>query len=77
MGIKERIEAAKEKLEKAQRAKTVAETQLETAQKQVNDVVEEMKKYGVSPDTIDDEIKKLSEAVEEGLKAVEDGIPEV
>lgn len=77
MGIKERIEAAKEKLERAQRAKTVAETQLETAQKQVNDVVEEMKKYGVSPDTIDDEIKKLSEAVEEGLKAVEDGIPEV
>lgn len=77
MTIKERIEEAKRKLEAAEKAKTVAETQLESAQKQCNEVVEEMKKLGVTPDTIEAEITRLTEAVEEDLKTIESSIPEV
>ena len=36
-----------------------------------------MKKLGVTPDTIEEEIKKLVASVEENLKVVENGIPEV
>lgn len=77
MDFKERIEQAKTKLEAAQKAKTVAETQLEAAQRQCDEVVEEMKKLGVTPDTIEAEITRLTETVEKNLKAVEEGIPEV
>lgn len=77
MTTQERIEAAKQKLEAAEKAKTVAETQLEAAQKQCDEVVEEMKQLGVTPDTIEDEITKLTEAVEANLKLVEENIPEV
>lgn len=77
MDIKERIEKAKERLEAAEKAKTVAETQLEAAQKQCDEVVEEMKKHGVTPDSIEAEIDRLTASIEENLKYVEDGIPEL
>ena len=77
MDIKERIEKAKERLEAAKNAKTKAETQLEAAQEQCDKVVEEMKLLGVTPDTIEAEITRLSESVEENLKNVESNIPEV
>ena len=77
MDIKERIEKAKERLEAAKNAKTKAETQLEAAQEQCNKVVEEMKQLGVTTDTIEAEITRLSESVEENLKNVESNIPEV
>ena len=77
MDIKERIEKAKERLEAAKNAKTKAETQLEAAQEQCDKVVEEMKQLGVPPDTIEAEITRLSESVEENLKNVESNIPEV
>ncbi len=72
-----RIEKAKERLEAAKNAKTKAETQLEAAQEQCDKVVEEMKQLGVTPDTIEAEITRLSESVEENLKNVESNIPEV
>lgn len=77
MDIKDRIEKAKERLEAAERAKTKAETQLEAVQKQCDEVVEEMKKLGVTPDSIEAEITRLSESVEENLKNVENNIPEI
>lgn len=77
MDIKDRIEKAKERLEAAEKARTVAETQLEAAQKQCDEVVEEMKKLGVTPDSIEAEITRLTASVEENLKAVENGIPEL
>lgn len=77
MDIKERIEKAKERLEAAKNAKTKAETQLEAAQEQCDKVVEEMKQLGVVPDTIEAEITRLSESIEENLKNVESNIPEV
>lgn len=77
MTVQERIAEAKRKLEAAEKAKTVAETQLEAAQKQCDEVIEEMKKLGVTPDTIEAEITRLTESVEENLKNVESSIPEV
>ena len=77
MDIKERIQKAKERLEAAKNAKTKAETQLEAAQEQCDKVVEEMKQLGITPDTIEAEITRLSESVEENLKNVESNIPEV
>ena len=53
------------------------QTQLEAAQEQGDKVVEEMKQLGVTPDTIEAEITRLSESVEENLKNVESNIPEV
>lgn len=50
---------------------------MENAQKQCDEIVEEMKQLGVTPETIEAEITKLSEQIEEDLKAVEAGIPEV
>lgn len=77
MTIQERIAEAKRKLSEAEKAKTVAETQLETAQKQCDEVVEEMKQLGVTPENIEAEITRLSQSVEESLKNVENSIPEV
>lgn len=77
MTTQERIAEAKRKLSEAEKAKTVAETQLETAQKQCNEVVEEMKQLGVTPENIEAEITRLSQSVEENLKSVENSIPEV
>ena len=77
MDIKERIEKAKERLEAAKNAKTKAETQLEAAQEQCDKEVEETKQLGVTPDTIEAEITRLSESVEENLKNVENNIPEI
>lgn len=77
MSIKERIEKAKERLDAAEKAKTKAEAQLEAAQKQCDEVVKEMKKLGVTPETIEEEINRLSVSVEENLKNVENNIPEL
>lgn len=77
MSIKERIEKAKERLDASEKAKTKAEAQLEAAQKQCDEVVEEMKKLGVTPETIEEEINRLSASVEENLKNVENNIPEL
>lgn len=77
MSIKERIEKAKERLDAAEKAKTKAEAQLEATQKQCDEVVEEMKKLGVTPETIEEEINRLSASVEENLKNVENNIPEL
>lgn len=77
MEIKERIDAAKAKLEKAARAKTVAETQLEAAVTQCNNIVADMKKNGVDPETIGAEIEKLTTQVNAELTEIENAIPEV
>lgn len=77
MTVKERIEAAKASLEKAERAKTVAETQLETANKQCDEVIASMKEYGVDPETIQGEIDRLTNEVNTELDEIEKAIPQV
>lgn len=77
MEIKNRIEIAKVNLRKAETAKVQAETQLEAAKKQQEEVVAKMEAAGVKPETIQEEIKKLEAQVEEGLNKVEQLIPRV
>ncbi|AYP68404.1 hypothetical protein HWB91_gp34 [Bacillus phage vB_BboS-125] len=77
METKNRIEIAKVNLRKAENAKVQAETQLEAARKQQEEVVQKMEAAGVTPDTITEEIKKLEGQVEEGLNKVEQLIPRV
>lgn len=77
MEIKNRIEIAKVNLRKAENAKVQAETQLEAARKQQEEVVVKMQEAGVTPETIAEEIKKLEGQVEEGLAKVEQLIPKV
>lgn len=77
MEIKNRIEIAKVNLRKAENAKVQAETQLEAARKQQEEIVEKMREAGVTPETITDEIKKLEVEIEEGLNKVEQLMPKV
>ena len=73
--VKERIEAAKVNLEKAKQAKTRAETNLETATKQKEEVVQKMTAEGVTPETIEAEITNLEAGIADDLTKVEGLIP--
>lgn len=75
MDFKERIAKAQENLKQAEQAKTVAETQLDTAKKECDDVIAEMEKLGVNPKNIDAEIERLEKEVDDGLTAIENAIP--
>lgn len=77
MDIKNRIEIAKVNLRKAENAKVQAETQLEAARKQQEEVIVKMQEAGVTPETINQEIGKLEAQIEEGLSKVEQLIPKV
>lgn len=77
MTVKERIEAAKANLEKAEKAKTVAETQLETANKQCDEVIASMREYGVDPETIQGEIDRLTNEINTELDEIEKAVPQV
>ena len=77
MTVQERIEAAKKNLEAAEKAKAIAETQLETANKQCDEVIEKMKAYNVTPENIGTEIERLTADVDKQLAEIEASIPEV
>lgn len=77
MEIKARIEMAKANLKKAENAKTVAETQKASAEKQLQEVTEEMAAAGVTAETINAEIITLEEKVNADLDKVERLIPQV
>lgn len=75
MDIKERIEQAQAKLKQAEQAKTVAETQLESAKHECDDIIAQMEILGVTPENIDAEIEKLEADINNDLTAIENTIP--
>lgn len=77
MEIKNRIEIAKVNLRKAENAKIQAETQKSAAEKSLQEVVTKMAENGVTPETIDTEIKKLEDQINKDLETIESLIPEV
>lgn len=77
MEIKERIEAAQGRIDRGKQAKTRAETQKETLEKQQSEIIAKMEADGVTPETIGAEIDKLKKTVLEGLDEVEKLVPEV
>lgn len=77
MEIKNRIELAKLNLQKAEKAKTIAETQKTAAEQQIEEVKVQMAAEGVTPETINEEIAKLEAQVEADVTKVEGLIPTV
>ena len=71
MENRERLDTLKKQVEEAKEAKAKAEANLETYQKQREEIIKEMSELGVAPDNIEDEIKKIDKAVEENLDAAE------
>lgn len=77
MDIKARIETAKVRLNRAEKVKVEKETQLKGAQAQRDEIILKMAQEGVTPETIDDEIKKLEADITSGLDKIESLIPTV
>ncbi len=73
----ERIQALKDKLKRAETAKITAEANLQTAEEQLAAVTADMKELGVTPDTIEQEIKVLQEFIDSDLARLEGLIPDV
>ena len=71
MENRERLDTLKKQVEEAKEAKAKAEANLETYQKQREEIIKEMSELGVAPDNIEDEIKEIDKAVEENLDAAE------
>lgn len=74
--LKNRIESAKAAVQRATTAKTVAETQKETAEQQLKEVVEKMAAAGVTPENINTEIVRLEEKLQADVAKVERLIPQ-
>lgn len=77
MDAKQRIELGKMNLKKAEQAQTVAATQKEAAEKQLAEVVTEMEKEGVTPETIQQEIAQTEAARDMALDKFEQLLPKV
>ncbi|MDZ5608614.1 hypothetical protein U2I54_16305 [Bacillus pseudomycoides] len=77
MESKQRIEIAKANLKKAETAKIQAEAEKSSSEKQLQEIAEQMAQFGVTPETIQDEISKMDTSVKENLEHVERLIPQV
>jgi len=71
MDTKARIEAGKHKVNNMEKAKVAAETQLTAAEKQKAEIVDEMTKDKVTPDTIEAEIAKEEAAAQDAVEKAE------
>lgn len=77
MDAKQRIELGKLNLKKAEQSQTVAATQKEAAEKQLNEVVADMQKESVTPETIKQEIATVEAARDSSLDKFEQLLPKV
>jgi len=67
-----RLNNLKEQIERGKIEKTRAETNLQTYEKQRDEVVTEMAEFGVTPETVDAEIERLDKEIEDGLRQAEE-----
>lgn len=74
--LKDRLDQAKTNVRNAENAKTIAETQKQAAEQQVQEVIAKMAEEGVTPETISEEIVKLETKISEDLGKVERLIPQ-
>jgi len=70
--ITARLDALKNQIEKGKVEKTRAETNLQTYEKQRDEVVAQMAEMGVTPETVEAEIERLGKEIEEGLQQAEE-----
>lgn len=72
--LKTRIEKLEKKLKEAESEKVRAEENLKMAFNRKNEILEEMRKYDVTQDSITDNIEKLSKEMKQLLEEVEEGM---
>ena len=70
--ITARLNSLKTQIEQGKVEKTRAETNLQNFMKQRDEVVKEMADLGVTPETVDQEIERLEQEIEESLKQAEE-----
>lgn len=70
--ITARLNSLKTKIEEGKVEKARAEANLESYTKQRDEIVAEMAQYGVTPETIDEEIKRLEQEIEADLAKAEE-----
>jgi len=70
--ITARLNNLKSQIEQGKTEKTRAETNLESYTKQRDEIVAQMAELGVTPETVDAEIERLDQEIEDGLKQAEE-----
>ena len=71
-----RLNSLKSQIEQGKVEKTRAETNLQTYEKQRDEVVAQMAEMGVTPETVEAEIERLGKEIEEGLQQAEELLKE-
>lgn len=71
----ERINAAKNALDRAKTDRARAEATKESLEKQRDGIIEEIKTMGVNPDQLDDTIANLDQCIQADLTRLEELIP--
>lgn len=69
--ITARLNNLKSQIEQGKIEKTRAETNLESYTKQRDEIVAQMAELGVTPETVDAEIERLGQEIEDGLQQAE------
>ena len=72
-----RLDALKQRAETARTEKAKAEATLESLEKQKADLVAEIKGYGIEPEQLDEEIKRLEAEITQALAEAEKLLPPV
>jgi len=70
--IIDRLNGLKIQIDQGKTEKTRAETNLQNYTRQRDEVVKEMSELGVTPETVDAEIERLDQEIEEGLRQAEE-----
>ena len=70
--ITARLNNLKTQIEQGKIEKTRAETNLQNYTKQRDDIVAQMAELDVTPETVDNEIERLEQEIEESLKQAEE-----
>lgn len=70
--ITARLDALKKQIETGKVEKTRAETNLQTYEKQRDEIVGQMAELGVTPETVDGEIERLGQEIEADLARAEE-----
>lgn len=71
-----KINQLKEDLDKAKSMRIRAEERLEGLNKQKTDILNELNELNVSPDELDNEIKRLKNEIEDLMKQAQELIPQ-
>ena len=75
--LKTKIEELESKLKTAEKEKIKAEENLKIAKERKQEVIEKMKEYDVTPETISAKIDELKASIEKTINDITERLPEV